>query len=134
MIPYQKRHWTSHLLDIGGSMLLEILGRVLACVLWAAVVVSTHHLYAELAVSPTVHTLVGAALALLLVFRTNASYDRFWEGRRHWGSIINDARDLAREACVFLREDPARRDAVLFWTIAFVHAAMHRIRGTRGIG
>src|SRR3954467_4515549 len=135
MIPYEKRRWASHLLDIKGSMLLEILGRVLACVLWAAVVVSTHHLYAELAVSPTVHTLVGAALALLLVFRTNASYDRFWEGRRHWGSIINESRNLGRSALSYVQKgapDLALRMGL--WTMAFAHAVANRLRDGDGLG
>jgi ion channel-forming bestrophin family protein len=41
--------------------------------------------------------MVGAALGLLLVFRTNASYDRYWEGRRLLGGIVNRTRDLARQ-------------------------------------
>jgi putative membrane protein len=135
MIPYRKRHWTSHLLDIRGSMLLEILGRVLACVLWAAVVVSTHHLYVGLAVSPTVHTLVGAALALLLVFRTNASYDRFWEGRRHWGSIINESRNIGRSALTYVQEGaPDLAQRMGLWTMAFAHAVANRLRDGDGLG
>jgi putative membrane protein len=113
----------------------EILGRVLACVLWAALVVSTHHLYGEVAVSPTVHTLVGAALALLLVFRTNSSYDRFWEGRRHWWSIINESRNLGRSALVYVQKgapDLARR--IGLWTMAFAHAVANRLRDGDGLG
>src|SRR4051794_32100887 len=135
MIPYQKRRWSSHLFDFRGSMFLEILGRVLACVLWAAIVVATHHLYLGLAVSPTVHTLVGAALALLLVFRTNASYDRFWEGRRHWGSIINESRNLGRAAAAYVQDgapDLARRMGL--WTMAFPHAVANRLRDGDGLG
>jgi ion channel-forming bestrophin family protein len=41
-----------------------------------------------------VHSLVGLVLSLLLVFRTNTAYDRWWEGRRIWGAITNDARGL----------------------------------------
>eukprot|EP01036_Dinobryon_divergens_P026687 gene26687-35363_t len=36
----------------------------------------------------SVHSIVGTALGLLLVFRTNASYDRFWEGRKLWSTIV----------------------------------------------
>ena len=35
-----------------------------------------------------VHSILGSALSLLLVFRTNSSYDRFWEARKLWSSII----------------------------------------------
>jgi putative membrane protein len=41
------------------------------------------------------HTLLGFALSLLLVFRTNTAYDRWWEGRKLWGSLVNNSRNLA---------------------------------------
>lgn len=41
------------------------------------------------------HNLLGFALSLLLVFRTNTAYDRWWEGRKLWGSLVNNSRNLA---------------------------------------
>ncbi|NMH28867.1 bestrophin family protein [Flavobacterium silvaticum] len=41
------------------------------------------------------HNLLGFVLSLLLVFRTNTAYDRWWEGRRLWGSLVNNSRNLA---------------------------------------
>ena len=43
----------------------------------------------------TVYSLVGFVISLLLVFRTNTAYDRWWEGRKKWGSLVNDTRNLA---------------------------------------
>ena len=43
----------------------------------------------------SVYSLVGFVISLLLVFRTNTAYDRWWEGRRQWGSLVNDTRNLA---------------------------------------
>ncbi len=43
----------------------------------------------------SVYSLVGFVISLLLVFRTNTAYDRWWEGRRKWGEIVNDSRNLA---------------------------------------
>lgn len=40
------------------------------------------------------HTLLGFIISILLVFRTNTAYDRWWEGRKVWGSIINTSRNL----------------------------------------
>ena len=40
-------------------------------------------------------SLLGTLLSLLLVFRTNTAYDRFWEGRKLWGSLINQSRSFA---------------------------------------
>lgn len=43
----------------------------------------------------TVHSLTGFALSLLLVFRTNTAYDRWWEARKQWGELTNVSRSLA---------------------------------------
>ena len=42
-----------------------------------------------------IYSLIGFVLSLLLVFRTNTAYDRWWEGRKKWGSLVNDSRNLA---------------------------------------
>ena len=41
------------------------------------------------------HTLLGFAISMLLVFRTNTAYDRWWEGRRQWGNLVNNSRNLS---------------------------------------
>jgi putative membrane protein len=46
-------------------------------------------------VSNAVHSLLGFVLSLFLVFRTNTAYDRWWEGRKQWGSLVNVSRTLA---------------------------------------
>ncbi|MGB0404184.1 MAG: bestrophin family protein [Salibacteraceae bacterium] len=42
-----------------------------------------------------VHSLLGVVLGLFLVFRTNTAYDRWWEGRKQWGSLVNLSRNFA---------------------------------------
>lgn len=44
---------------------------------------------------PIMHTLLGGVISLLLVFRTNSAYDRWWEGRKQWGELTNNSRNLA---------------------------------------
>src|SRR4051812_38083784 len=104
MIEYNPHDWRSHFYDIRGSMAREILSRVLACTVFSAAVVACHKFLHPVDFPSTAHTLVGVALGLLLVFRTNSSYDRYWEGRRLWGSIINECRNLARAARSYLNE------------------------------
>ncbi len=41
------------------------------------------------------HSLLGFAISMLLVFRTNTAYDRWWEGRKLWGALTNNSRNLA---------------------------------------
>ena len=50
------------------------------------------------------HSLVGIVLGLFLVFRTNTAYDRWWEGRKLWGSMVNNTRNLAHKLNAFLDE------------------------------
>src|SRR5690606_10830359 len=41
------------------------------------------------------HSLLGFVISMLLVFRTNTAYDRWWEGRKQWGALVNNSRGLA---------------------------------------
>lgn len=52
---------------------------------------------------PTLHSLLGFAISILLVFRTNTAYDRWWEGRKLWGSLVNNSRNLAIKLNVMLK-------------------------------
>jgi ion channel-forming bestrophin family protein len=51
------------------------------------------------------HTLLGFVLSLLLVFRTNTAYDRWWEGRKLWGALVNNSRNFALKINTFLGDD-----------------------------
>jgi ion channel-forming bestrophin family protein len=56
------------------------------------------------------HNLLGFVLSLLLVFRTNTAYDRWWEGRKLWGSLVNNSRNLAIKLSAMLdKKDEASR-------------------------
>lgn len=59
--------------------------------------------------STSVHSLLGVVISLLLVFRTNTAYERWWEGRRLWGGLVNSTRNLALKLDAYLRVGhPAR--------------------------
>ncbi len=51
------------------------------------------------------HSMLGFVISLLLVFRTNTAYDRWWEGRKLWGSLVNNSRNLSIKLSVMLKED-----------------------------
>jgi putative membrane protein len=130
MIDYDPHHWRSHLLDIKGSMVRQIFYRVLICVVWSALVTAGHVWWGPLNIPDRAHVLIGVALGLLLVFRTNSSNDRYWEGRKMWGGIINESRNLARSAAVWLADAPDLLHKLLSWTTLFPWATLHRLRGT----
>jgi ion channel-forming bestrophin family protein len=54
------------------------------------------------------HNLLGFVLSLLLVFRTNTAYDRWWEGRKLWGSLVNNSRSLAMKLNAYLPADDTK--------------------------
>ena len=53
------------------------------------------------------HSLLGFAISMLLVFRTNTAYDRWWEGRKLWGSLINNSRSLSSKLNALLPKEDA---------------------------
>jgi putative membrane protein len=59
------------------------------------------------------HSLLGFAISMLLVFRTNTAYDRWWEGRKQWGTLVNTSRNLALKLNAIL-PDGNRSDRLFF--------------------
>jgi putative membrane protein len=53
----------------------------------------------------TMHQLLGIVLGLFLVFRTNTAYDRWWEGRRLWGLLVNNTRNISFKIKAYLNPD-----------------------------
>ncbi len=53
----------------------------------------------------TVHSLLGIVLGLFLVFRVNSAYDRWYEGRRMWGGLVNSTRNLAIKLNAYIPSD-----------------------------
>lgn len=78
------------------------------------------------------HKLLGTFLGLLLVFRTNKAYDRFWEARRVWGIVVNECRAFASLACTFLT--PKQAQPMLSLVNAFPVVMRNSILGKRGTG
>ena len=54
------------------------------------------------------HGMLGFVISLLLVFRTNTAYDRWWEGRKMWGSLVNNSRNFAIKLSVILQDEKDR--------------------------
>ncbi|CAM9919983.1 unnamed protein product [Ascophyllum nodosum] len=95
---YSSKAWLHNLRTLPSSVILHrIKHPVLAQTCWAAVVSLIHAASGgawSMSIKP--HTLLGSALGLLLVFRTNAAYQRFQEGRKLWEQLLNVSRDIAR--------------------------------------
>lgn len=65
-------------------------------------------------------TIVGAAIGIFTSFRANQAYDRWWEGRKLWGRLINSSRHFCSQALRYLPEGPLREELVLRH-VTYVH-------------
>jgi ion channel-forming bestrophin family protein len=80
------------------------------------------------------HNLLGFVLSLLLVFRTNTAYDRWWEGRKLWGALVNNSRNLAIKLNAILPEEDVasrklfRKLITLYASVLKTHLRSEAIR------
>lgn len=74
---------------------------------------------------PLMHGLLGFAISMLLVFRTNTAYDRWWEGRKLWGSLVNNSRNLAMKLETMLPPGEKEQRAFFRKTIPAYAYALH---------
>ena len=104
---HDRPPWFKSALQVRVSVIPSILPRVLLCGGFG-VFISLLHFFKWPVSLPTLSSIVPSiVLGLLLVFRTNTAYDRFWEGRKFWGMLINNVRNLARRIWVAIEEkDP----------------------------
>jgi putative membrane protein len=100
MINYNPKSWIKlifafHKSDTFRMLWKEILyiGIFTLAIAWVEINYFPEAIFLEKLIS--VYSLIGFVISLLLVFRTNTAYDRWWEGRRKWGEIVNDTRNLA---------------------------------------
>ena len=75
------------------------------------------------------HTVLGLLLSMLLIFRTNTSYDRWWEGRKLWGQLVNDSRNLAIKVQTCVRAAAVEKHQLGRWLIDFAYALKGHLHG-----
>ncbi len=103
MIYYDRLNWRKTVLSFRGTCLPKVAPRILLLVLIAAVIQAIYEagkhwesMRKFAGLDPTSHAVLGSLLGFMIVFRMNASNSRFWEGRSHWGQLINSSRNLGR--------------------------------------
>jgi len=136
MIQYDTKNWLAVILRVRGTVLRRILPRTAAvAVVGALIAWARIDQAAALPTGGTVHAMVGVALGLLLVFRTNASYDRYWEGRKLIGGMVNNCRDLARQSASYLTaSSDETRERVRRHVIALYGVIRHYLRRETDLG
>ena len=138
MISYDPKNWLRVLLEFPRSPVFRTLALdVVGAGLWAALVVwvETDLVRVAVPLGPAFLSILGIILGLLLVFRTNTAYDRWWEGRRLLGQLVNLSRGLSRTLRVQLGDTPAspdRRRQYAALLSAFPTALTQHLRQPRG--
>lgn len=113
MVEYNPKDWFSLIFKFHKSDTFIKLIPLMLCVgVYTAVIVYVQLHYFSIKSTSTVHSLLGFVISLLLVFRTNTAYDRWWEGRKLLGALLNNSRNLALKLASILPEDTKHKEEV----------------------
>ncbi|MCA9803886.1 MAG: hypothetical protein KC777_18070 [Cyanobacteria bacterium HKST-UBA02] len=134
--PHPFQDFWKHAFAIHGSITPHVLPNVLAVGVFSTLILYAASFaeqqwkwHLRLEVAP--YELVGAALAVLLVLRTNAGYDRWWEARKVWGGIVNQSRNLAIMSRTVLSSDRKLGEEIFAYLKAFPYACMDALRNEK---
>jgi ion channel-forming bestrophin family protein len=127
-----KLSWMEYTLRLRGSVIPAVFPRTLICGLFAVLISAIHALGMPVNVPALASVVSNVVLGLMLVFRTNTAYERFWEGRKLWGSVTNASRNLARQIWVIIPDrtpqDLQAKRAALDLIVAFAVAMKLHLR------
>lgn len=134
MIVRNKKHILQMLFIWKGSVLKKIFPTLVAIFIFSWIVYFTHYLFPDVIIPLNVgaFALVGISLAIFLGFCNSAAYDRFWEGRKQWGSLVIHSRSLAFQIQNYINESPEftkkeKREAINL-IIAFCYLLNKQLR------
>jgi ion channel-forming bestrophin family protein len=124
----QKLTWFRVAFRLSGSVIPQIMPRVILCGIFGLFIYFLHYL--KLPVSyPALGILIPSlVLGLLLVFRTNTAYERYWEGRKSWGIIISGTRNLTRQILVTIEDrqpEPEKIEALYLLSAFAIACKLH---------
>lgn len=111
----EKLNWLQVIFRVASTLVSAVLGWVLLCGAYGLLISVLDHfgyltVVQEVKALPHIAVALNVALSLLLAFRTNTAHERFWEGRKLWGSMVNTVRNLARGIWLTIEErQPADR-------------------------
>lgn len=134
MILYNPRAWFGLIFEFHRSdTFRKMLWVLVAFSVYAMVLTWTELHYREFFTfhsTIAVHSLLGFIMGLLLVFRTNTAYDRWWEGRKQWGALVNSTRHFAYQLAALLpgEEHAGDRAALTRLIAAYPSALRHHLR------
>jgi putative membrane protein len=102
---------------------------MIATTVWAVAWLADRWFHVQIGLEVAPFEIAGAALGLLLIMRTTAGYDRWWEARKLWGGIVNQSRNVVISALAYGPANLAWRQQFVRWAVAFPHVARCSLRG-----
>jgi ion channel-forming bestrophin family protein len=141
IVPEHKSNWLELIFSLRGTIFVRIWKRLGFVVLVSIIVtwwLQGHKTMLTLDTKP--FSLIALALSIFLGFRNNTSYDRFWEGRKLWGGVVNTSRTLCRRISnlMFAENDvdelvQLKRQMILA-TAAYPHMLRQHLRKEKNVG
>lgn len=101
---------------------------VIAAISSVIAIVAPHLIEGKRVMEANASLFAGVILSMLLVFRTNSAYDRWWEGRRAWGQLVNDLRNLSIKYYEFVRPNLQEREVFAKLLIRFAYGMKDHLR------
>jgi ion channel-forming bestrophin family protein len=116
MLDYNPKEWFSFIFRFHKSdTVRQLFPMMLAIAAYSGLIAFLELEYWKLSANsnvkniPVMHGMLGFVISMLLVFRTNTAYDRWWEARKLWGSLVNNSRNLALKVSAMLPEADNRK-------------------------
>lgn len=131
MLKYDNKNWFSFIFRHGSKHVEGMWWSMLFMALMTTLLIflneKTEVLHFE--ISASFHTVIGLVLGLLLVFRTNSAYDRWWEGRKQLGALVNTCRNLAIKVKTYSHQrKPELSHDTLHLIYAFAYSMKEHLR------
>ena len=140
MINYNPKNWFNLIFSLNKSDTIRILWKQLIYIsLLAALIIMLLHLlskdHQDLLSDYTkeltaIYSLIGFVMSLLLLFRTNGAYDRWWEGRKLWGAIVNDCRSGFLKITTRISNEEDKKEFARLFSL-YIYNAKNNLRANK---
>lgn len=137
MINYNPKSWLGLIFSLNKSDTIRILWRQLLFIaVLAAIIIELLHrlpIYYQIKLGSytkeltAIYSLIGFVMSLLLLFRTNGAYDRWWEGRKLWGAIVNDCRSAYLKIVTRISAEEDKKELGRLLEL-YIHNAKNNLR------
>ncbi|WP_080778044.1 bestrophin family protein [Chryseobacterium phocaeense] len=138
MIVRQRTNWLKMLFIWRGSVLKKIVVQLAVILVFSLLIYFFKGKIFDYKVhlNPTIFTLIGLALAIFMGFCNSASYDRFWEGRKLWGSLVIETRSLTRQILSLVNDSSPgakeEKEKIIKMISAFCWSLNYQLRDKSG--